>query len=81
MKQNINNAQKHRFQMDIPQTFVQFQTSEQTLFDFLILGKSRFPAKKFYNINYRGDSLQGKDQYWSISFYCFLSQESVPSTP
>ena len=32
--------------------FVQVQTSEQTLFNFLILGKSRFPPKKFYNINY-----------------------------
>ena len=27
--------------------FVQVQTSEQTLFNFLILGKSRFPPKKF----------------------------------
>ena len=33
--------------------FVQVQTSEQTLFHFLILGKSRFPTKKIYNINYR----------------------------
>ena len=32
--------------------FVQAQTSEQTFFNFLILGKSRFPPKKFYNINY-----------------------------
>ena len=30
---------------------MQFQTLEQTLFNFLILGKSRFPPKKFYNIN------------------------------
>ena len=29
--------------------FVQVQTSEQTLFNFLIFGKSRFPLKKFYN--------------------------------
>ena len=33
--------------------FVQVQSSEQTLFNFLILGKSRFPQKKFYNINSR----------------------------
>ena len=33
--------------------FVQVQTSEQTLFHFLILGKSRFPTNFFYNINYR----------------------------
>ena len=32
--------------------FVQVQTSEQTYFNFFILGKSRFPPKKFYNINY-----------------------------
>ena len=31
---------------------MQVQSSEQTLFNFLILGKSRFPPKKFYNINY-----------------------------
>ena len=31
---------------------MQVQTSEQTFFDFLILGKSRFPPKKVYNINY-----------------------------
>ena len=29
------------------------QIIEQTIFNFLILGKSRFPPKKFYNINYR----------------------------
>ena len=29
-----------------------FQSAEQTLFNFLILGKSRFPPKKFYNIDY-----------------------------
>ena len=30
---------------------VQVQTLEQTLFKILILGKSRFPPKKFYNID------------------------------
>ena len=30
---------------------VQVQTTEQTFFYFLILGKSRFPPKKFYNID------------------------------
>ena len=33
--------------------FVQGQTKGQTFFNFSILGKSRFPPKKFYNINYR----------------------------
>ena len=28
------------------------QSAEQILFNFLILGKSRFPPKKFYNIDY-----------------------------
>ena len=32
--------------------FVQIQSSEQTLFNFLILGKYGFPPKKFYNIDY-----------------------------
>ena len=32
---------------------MQVQILEQTIFNFLILGKSRFPPKKFYNINYR----------------------------
>ena len=32
--------------------FVQVQILEQTIFQFLILGKSRFPPKKFYNVNY-----------------------------
>ena len=31
---------------------MQVQILEQTIFNFLILGKSRFPPKKFYNINY-----------------------------
>ena len=31
---------------------VQVQMSEKTIFQFLILGKSRFPPKKFYNVNY-----------------------------
>ena len=34
---------------------MQVQTFEQTLFDFLTLGKSRLPPKKFYNINYRSN--------------------------
>ena len=33
--------------------FVQVQTLDKILFNFLILGKSRFPTKKFYNIDYR----------------------------
>ena len=32
--------------------FVQVHASEQTFFNFLILWKSRFPPKKFYNIDY-----------------------------
>ena len=32
--------------------FLQFQISEQTVFNFLILWKSRFHPKKFYNIDY-----------------------------
>ena len=31
---------------------MQVQTSEQTFFNFLILETSRFPPKKFYNIDY-----------------------------
>ena len=31
---------------------MQVQILEQTIFNFLILEKSRFPPKKFYNINY-----------------------------
>ena len=31
---------------------MEVQTSEQTFFHFYILGKSRLPPKKFYNINY-----------------------------
>ena len=32
---------------------MQVQTSEQTFLNFLNVGKSRFPPKKFYNINYK----------------------------
>ena len=31
---------------------MQVQILEQTIFNFLILGKSRFPPKRFYNIDY-----------------------------
>ena len=37
--------------------FVEVQILEQTIFHFLILGKSRFPQKKFYNINYWADPI------------------------
>ena len=36
----------------LPSIFVQVQTSKQTLVYFLILRKSRFLPKQFYNINY-----------------------------
>ena len=41
---------------------VHAQSTERTLFNFLILGKSKFPPKKFYNIDCRSKS-------WIIS-YC-----------
>ena len=34
------------------------QSAEQTLFNFVILGKSGFPPKQFYNINYRPNSIK-----------------------
>ena len=49
------NSSKVQFCLKIAcvHILVQVQTFEQTLFDFLTLGKSRLPPKKFYNINYR----------------------------
>ena len=42
--------------------FVQVQTSEQTLFYFLILRKSRFHQKKFYSIIPRAQVVLLHDQ-------------------
>ena len=48
---------------------MQVQILEQTIFNFLILGKSRFPPKKFYNINFciierENIAEGGKERFW-----------------
>ena len=45
---------------------VQILTSGQTIFNFLILGKYRFPPKKFYNINFSNETLGEK--LWCLLF-------------
>ena len=44
--------------------FVQVQASDKTVFNFLILGKSRFPAKKFYKINC--DSMHNFSSFFNL---------------
>ena len=61
---------------------MQAQSSQQTLFIFLILGKSRFPPKKFYNINYserRGgqQSPHEESEYWAV-VVAQLVEQSLP---
>ena len=51
---------------------MQVQTPEQTLFYFLIMGKSRFPPKKFYNINYlQKKNFHGRGGGQVVTFYSY----------
>ena len=45
---------------------MQVQTLEQTLFNILILGKSRFLPKKFYNIDYRWFTETSLGSSWNV---------------
>ena len=49
--------------------FQQVQTANQTFFIFLILGKSRFPSIKFYNIDCRAKKLFLSSQTRQLSLF------------
>ena len=52
---------------------VQVQISQQTFINLIILGKYRFPPKKFYNINYRPLSLSNHLLSFSFFFSIYLT--------